>query len=155
MCASRKPRDGGGSGTPGDSPGTHGELVPRACREVSESRGRAHPGHPLGAVSARGRADPGHPVRVRGAGIDPKAKRGSAVVNPACCKQSQPNTPFSKTLKRAYAVPRTGPSRVLVRVLDVLLDSRATRGRADGIDHRESCPRSGDEWVPRGMGGCE
>ena len=25
----------GGSGTPGDSPGTHGELVPRACREVT------------------------------------------------------------------------------------------------------------------------
>ena len=47
----RKPQYGGGSGTPGDSPGTHGELVPRACREVSESRGRAYPGHPLGGVS--------------------------------------------------------------------------------------------------------
>ena len=38
-------------GTPRDSPGTHGELVPRDGREVSESRGRADPGHPLGGVS--------------------------------------------------------------------------------------------------------
>ena len=51
MYGVRKPRDGGGSGTPRDSPGTHGELVPRDGREVSESRGRADPGHPLGGVS--------------------------------------------------------------------------------------------------------
>ena len=51
MYSSRKPRDGGGTGTPGDSPGTHRELVPRAGRQVGESRGRANPGPALGAVS--------------------------------------------------------------------------------------------------------
>ena len=47
-------------GTPRDSPGTHGELVTRAWREVSESRGRADPGHPLGGGESRGGATPGH-----------------------------------------------------------------------------------------------
>ena len=50
---SRKPQYGGGLGTPGASPGTHGELVPRAGREVSESRGRADPGQPPGAGESR------------------------------------------------------------------------------------------------------
>ena len=59
MCRSRKPRDGGGSGTPGDSPGTHRELVPRASRQVGESRGRADPGQPPGVGESRGRARPG------------------------------------------------------------------------------------------------
>ena len=54
MYSSRKPRYGGGSGTPRDSPGTHRELVPRAGREVSESRGRADPGHPPGGRESRG-----------------------------------------------------------------------------------------------------
>ena len=51
MHSSRKPQDGGGWGTPGDSPGTHGELVPRAGRRVSESRGRDNLEPPPGGVS--------------------------------------------------------------------------------------------------------
>ena len=56
MYPSRKPQDGGGWGTPRDSPGTHGELVPRAGRRVSESRGRADLGPPPGGRESRGGA---------------------------------------------------------------------------------------------------
>ena len=59
MYTSRKPQYGRGWGTPRDSPGTHGELVPRAGREVSESRGRADPGHPPRGRESRGQARPG------------------------------------------------------------------------------------------------
>ena len=48
-----------GWGTPRDSPGTHRELVPRAGRRVSESRGRANLGPPPGERESRGGARPG------------------------------------------------------------------------------------------------
>ena len=44
----RKTEDGGGSGTPGDSPGTHCEFLPGAVSLVSESPGEVDLGHVVG-----------------------------------------------------------------------------------------------------------
>ena len=49
MYPIRKTEDGGGgSGTPGDSPGTHGEFLPGAVSLVSESPGEVDLGHVVG-----------------------------------------------------------------------------------------------------------
>ena len=48
MYPIRKTRDGGGSGTPGDSPGTHREFLPGAVSLVSESPGEVDLGHVVG-----------------------------------------------------------------------------------------------------------